>query len=89
MTGMYAMHYAVSGCPIAAKNKVSGAQTKVWTYTSWSVCYIQQFHYDTGVDISAILNKFMSVPYTYVLFTCMYNKLLGVQKFSVSTNSQN
>ena len=34
MTGMYAMHYAVSGCPIAAKNKVSGAQTKVCTYTS-------------------------------------------------------
>ena len=31
MTGMYAMHYAVSGCPIAAKNKISGAQTKVCT----------------------------------------------------------
>ena len=29
MTGMYAVHYAVSGCPIAAKNKVSGAQTKI------------------------------------------------------------
>ena len=26
MTGMYAMHYAVSGCPIAAKNKASAAQ---------------------------------------------------------------
>ena len=55
MTGMYAMHYAVSGCPIAAKNKVSGAQTKVCTYTSWSVCYIQQFRYNTCVDFSVIL----------------------------------
>ncbi|CAI8032970.1 Histone acetyltransferase KAT7 [Geodia barretti] len=26
VTGMYAMHYAVSGCPIAAKNKASAAQ---------------------------------------------------------------
>ena len=31
VTGMYAMHYAVSGCPVAAKNKASGAQAnKVW-----------------------------------------------------------
>ena len=37
MTGMYAVHYAVSGCPIAAKNKVSRAQTKVCAYTSWSM----------------------------------------------------
>ena len=29
MTGLYAMHYAVSGCPIAAKTKLSGTQTKV------------------------------------------------------------
>ena len=79
MTGMYAMHYAVSGCPIAAKNKVSGAQTKVWTYTSWSMYCIQQFHYDTCVDISVILNKFMSVPYIY--HVCISS--------SSSTNSQN
>ena len=83
MTGMYAMHYAVSGCPIAAKNKVSGAQTKVCTYTSWCMYYIQQFHYDTCVDIQTY------VPYNLCTTTCMYIKLLGVQKFSVSTNSQN
>ena len=29
VTGMYAMHYAVSGCPIAARNKLSTVQSKV------------------------------------------------------------
>lgn len=28
VTGMYAMHYAVSGCPIAARNRLSNAQNK-------------------------------------------------------------
>ena len=30
VTGLYAMHYAVSGCPIAARNKMAGnAASKV------------------------------------------------------------
>ena len=76
MTGMYAMHYAVSGCPIAAKNKVSGAQTKVWTYTSWSMYCIQQFHYNTCVDISVIYDCPLFIP-TYYYYTHMDIKRCG------------
>ena len=64
MTGMYAMHYAVSGCPIAAKNKVSGAQTKVCTYTSChGVCStFSSFTTILVLILVQFLNKFMNFP---------------------------
>ena len=69
MTGIYAMHYAVSGCPIAAKNKISGAKTKVCTYTSkyvhtpHEVCStFSSFTTILVLILVQFLNKFMNVP---------------------------
>lgn len=37
--GMYAMHYAVSGCPIAARNRLANAQNKVHIMTTCKPIY--------------------------------------------------
>ena len=66
MTGMYAMHYAISGCPIAARNKASGAQSKVYVHI-----YMYVYTY-TYVYIIHTLYTIQASRAQYTLYMTLY-----------------